>query len=313
LCAKSDVLVIGGCGFIGWNLVEYLASRKDQVAVLDSRKLPNISPEVTLIEGSPLDLPPLQESVKGKELIFHISGSRGVKASQVDPIDDARDNILGTLNVLETVRKYNDSCRILLVSSSAVYGESLMPNVKESDPVAPINPYGASKASAEVYGEMYSRIYGMKIVRIRQFNTYGSFRSHSKDIISVMIRNVLSNRPPSIDGTGEQVRDFTHIKDVVRIMNLAINETRAYGKVLNVGRGEGIRIIDLASLIIQIFDPLGNLSPVFSRESSGGHGNVSNNSLLIQLLNTAPEIDISTGLRMIHKEMSQSRPSSNQE
>ncbi len=298
----SDDLVIGGSGFIGWRLSTFLASKGHKVCVFSRTGIPEPRRNVQHERGDILISRDVKLAVVNKSRIFHLASPKNLDANTTDPSIDAGVIVIGTINVLEAVRKYNDKAEILYVSSSAVYGQPKNRFVNESTQPKPINPYGAAKLAAETYCEYYSRTYGLKLVRLRPFNTYGSLRS--KDLISATIRQIVRGRPPVIAGDGKQVRDFTYVEDLVRIMDKAVSTPQAEGRVFNVGLGKGVSVLDATKLVSVVFGEGRNIQPVFSGRPSGGRGNVCNIRALRKTVGLVPKTTLKEGLTKMREELS---------
>jgi len=294
------VLVTGGSGFIGTRLIESLVSKGARVTSL-SRNPREASGKVVYAKGRISDPLILETLVKDKDAIFHLAANADIGKSVESARYDAETNVLGTLNLLECTRKNNRNAPILLISSSAVYGESINQIVKETDPVQPINPYGASKASSEIYAEMYVRKYGMKIVILRPFHAYGSLTRN--DFVANTINKVVNGKSPEIHGTGNQIRDFTYVKDIVDIMELAICNPKTFGRVLNCGTGTGVKIVDSVKMVIEIFGEGRQLQPIYREPDSAGRGNICDPTLLKELVGRIPETDLRSGLLKMKSEL----------
>jgi UDP-glucose 4-epimerase len=292
----AEVLVTGGSGFIGTYLCELLAEESVKVFNLDSRA-PILTETAIHVNGNTTDSDNLRDLVKTKSAIFHLAGHANIKESIDDPIKDAILNINGTLEVLEAIRKYSDDTNLLLVSTSAVYGETRPRMKSESSPVNPINPYAASKAAAEIYANMYYRKYGLKVVVVRLFNTYGAFELRGRDVVTQFVKSVLEGKPPQVAGDGAQIRDLTYVRDTVTAMRTLVTTAAAFGKVFNIGTGHGVKVSRLAELVIEIFGNDRRMKPNFNLVSDpGSPGNICNTELLQSTIGAAPTTTIRRGL-----------------
>lgn len=291
-----DVLVTGGSGFIGSRLCTLLAGHSARVCNIDPRRPDSRVGSYVMAEGTDREV--LKDHIESKSAIFHLAGRADVKASFENPINYALANVNGTINLLETARKWNDNAPILLVSTSSVYGETAKHLKKETDSLLPLTPYSASKVAAEVYAGMYARKYGLKIVVVRLFNTYGSIRENRGDVVSQFINAVIRRKPPTVFGSGNQVRDLTYVDDVVKMMEILLASKDAHGKILNLGTGRGTSMKRLAQLVIEIFGEQKGMTPRFQLDADGGpSGNVSDNTLLMQTVGLVPETTIRVGLQ----------------
>jgi UDP-glucose 4-epimerase len=295
----GEDLVTGGSGFIGRALCQLLSLQGRRITIFDRSRSSISIHTLQHLKGDIASFSDIAEAVKHKSRIFHLAGIRN-REDTTCPGIDVSVNTIGTINTLEALRRYNDDAEFLFVSSSAVYGEPENILIDERTEPKPITLYGASKLAAEIHCDMYARKYGMKIVRIRPFNTYGTF--HGSDLIPATIRRVIRGVPPLINGDGKQVRDFTYVGDLVRIMNLVISEPKAYGKVINVGHGKRITVLKAVELISTVFGQGKVLPPTFTGRSGGARGNICDTTLLGSMIGIVPATSIQTGLRTMKKE-----------
>jgi UDP-glucose 4-epimerase len=259
------VLVTGGAGFIGSNLVEVLAE-KNKVFVYDdlsTGRLSNLDElDAELIVGSMLDLDLLQRSCKGMDHIFHLGALPSVPRSIDDPLGSNQANLDGTLNVLVAARDCQVS-RLVYASSSSVYGDTPTLPKQEDMPPNPQSPYAVSKLAAEYYCRVFHRVYHLPTVSLRFFNVFGprqNPKSQYAAVIPKFIAQAQEGKKLTITGDGLQTRDFTFVLDVVQALLRAAVTDRADGQALNIARGERITLNQLAS------DILGH----FGRELQGG-------------------------------------------
>ena len=256
----KSVLVTGADGFMGSHLSESLLSLGADLSILirpssdvNGYKIRNLLPladDVKIIVGD-VGSPDVITNVERcrPDVVFHLAALAYVNYSFDHPNEVTRVNLNGTLNVLEACRKIEVE-RVVVTSSSEVYGPALMPAIDESHPLNPTSPYAASKAAADRYAYSYWRTYSLPISIIRPFNTYGP--RHTYDVIPKFIDMVLRGVPPTIYGSGEQSRDFTYVSDMVEaFLHMGSNES-AVGEVVNFGTGNDVTIKDLASEIIRI-------------------------------------------------------------
>ena len=253
-------LVTGGAGFIGSHLVEALVARGLRVRVLDDfstgrrENLEAAAGAVELIEGDIRDSSLVAEAMDGAEYVFHQAAVPSVVRSVREPRLSHSVAVDGTLNVLEAARLSRPR-RVLYASSSSAYGDTpTLPKVESMTP-QPLSPYAAAKLSAEYYCAVYARVFGVPAVALRYFNVFGPRQDPASPytgVISVFIRELLQGRAPSIDGDGEQTRDFTYVSDAVAANLLAAEREAAVGEVLNVARGQRTSINRLLGLLCEI-------------------------------------------------------------
>lgn len=255
---NKSVLVTGGAGFIGSNLVNRLVKLKATVTVLDNLFTGDIKnihsiKYINFVTGSVTDRKLVKELVKGVDLIFHLA-ARNMIVSTKDPYDDLQVNVFGTFNILEAARKYKVE-RVVYTSSSSVYGNSRYLPINEDDPLNILNPYAASKLSGENYCMAFYETFGVPVTILRYSNVYGYNQSPKNGYCGVMSKffnNVTKGKPPEIHGDGEQTRDFTFVEDVVDATLLAAVSPKTEGEVFNVGTGKETSINELARAIIHL-------------------------------------------------------------
>ncbi|MDP3996938.1 MAG: NAD-dependent epimerase/dehydratase family protein [Candidatus Andersenbacteria bacterium] len=253
------VLITGGAGFIGAYVAKALAERGDDVVIVDNfsdlvygadlkrRRLAElVGKGARLIEGSILDAAVLDEAMKnGVDVVLHLAAHANPKTSLDNSFEYTRVNVDGTLSVLEATRRHGVN-RVVLAGSSSVYNDEQVPFKEDSYPLKPKSPYGASKAAAEVYCQMWHELYGTKITVLRFFSVYGPW---GRPDMAPMIfaERILKGEVLEVN-VDERQRDLTYIDDVVPAV-LAALDTELDFEVLNIGRGEPVVIRELVSLL----------------------------------------------------------------
>jgi UDP-glucose 4-epimerase len=255
---EKSIIVTGGAGFIGSNLVKNLADANHVIVIDDfsTGRINNIqnlitSKKIEFINGSITDLELLQRAFKNIDYVFHEAAIPSVPRSIKDPVKTNTVNAQGTLNVLIAARD-NQVKKVIYASSSSVYGDTPTLPKKEGMTPNPLSPYAVSKLTAEYFCEIFTRIYTLPTVSLRYFNVYGPWQDPSSEYAAVVpkfITSVLNDRSPIIYGDGEQTRDFTFIDDVVTANILAAESTST--GIFNIAGGKRISIKNLAQLIIQ--------------------------------------------------------------
>jgi len=248
------VLVTGGAGFIGSNIVKRLLELDKAPIVLDdlsSGYKENLLPEVKFIKGDVRDRETVGKAMTGCGVVFHLAASVGNKRSIDDPLTDAGINMIGTLHVLEAARKHGIQ-RVVFSSSAGIFGELKTLPIAENHPLDPDSPYGASKLAAEKMCLVYNKLYGMRNVCLRYFNVYGVNQRYDAygNVIPIFANRILKDEPLTIYGDGEQTRDFVNVSDVVAANILAAQSQSACG-VFNIGSGTRVTINELARLILE--------------------------------------------------------------
>ncbi|MCX6111682.1 MAG: NAD-dependent epimerase/dehydratase family protein [Proteobacteria bacterium] len=253
------VLVTGGAGFIGSNIVKLLHQRSYEVIVFDNlssgykENLDECS-NIKLVVGDIRDNEKLNFATKDCRIVFHLAANVGNVRSLQNPIEDSEINILGTLNVLESAR-LNGVKKIVYSSSAAIFGEPQYQPIDEKHPEEPDSPYGVSKLSGEKHCLCYSRIYNINVVCLRYFNVYGINQRYDTygNVIPIFATLLLQNRPITIYGDGEQTRDFVNVKDVATANIMAAEKEGLSGK-FNIGSGVSITIKSLVLMMRDIIN-----------------------------------------------------------
>ena len=251
------VLVTGGAGFIGSNLVHALLEHGDTVRVLDNfatgnrANLDGLEDDVEVIEGELRSYERVHNAVRGVEVVFHQGALPSVPRSVQDPLTTSAVTIEGTLNVLLAARD-EDVRRVVFASSSSVYGNSgTLPRTETQQP-DPISPYAVAKLAAERYCVSFSRVYGLETVALRYFNVFGPRQNPHSQYAAVMplfFSAIQDGRPVPIHGDGSQSSDFTYVANVVEANILAAAASDAAGTVLNVATGRQTSVNELADAI----------------------------------------------------------------
>jgi UDP-glucose 4-epimerase len=225
-------LVTGGAGFIGSNLVHRLARDGHAVRVLDDFSTGGRSNLAGLPEGDLRDPRDVARAVKGAEIVLHQGAVPSVPRSIKDPATTTEVNVLGSVHLLEAARRAGTVKRVVLASSSSVYGDSpTLPKV-ESMPLLPLSPYAASKAAMEGYARAFSASHGLEVTILRYFNVFGP-RQDPKGAYAAVIPRffeaLAAGERPVVYGDGNQTRDFTYVDNVVEANLRAATIPRAAG------------------------------------------------------------------------------------
>jgi len=306
------VLVTGGAGFIGGHIAEQLAADGHEVTVLDKLvpyydlglKQRNVEAGrraaeeggggYRLVEGSVTDEQLVDDLVAEARVVYHQAAQAGVRRSVEEPRTVNHYNVDGTVEVLEAARTH-DTDRVVVASSSSVYGDSETLPYEESDPTRPVSPYGVSKLATEQYTRVYNEVYGLSTVSLRYFTVYGP-RMRPNMAVTNFVSRCLHGEPPVVYGTGEQTRDLTYVTDVRDVNAQLLTDDSADGEILNVGSTDNIDIRSLAELVRDEIDP--ELDIVYDDPRAGDtdhtHADVSKAA---GLLGYEPTVDIRTGVR----------------
>ena len=255
---NRKVLVTGGAGFVGSNLVDQLVEEGAEVTVLDdlftghTENITHID-HVNFIEGSVTDDDLINRLVKKSELIFNLA-VRNIIVSTKNPRLDFEVNTGGMFNILLAAKEFCPE-RVIYTSSASVYGNSRYLPINEDDGMSILNPYAASKLSGENFCESFHETFRVPVSIVRYSNVYGVKQSPKNPycgVVSKFFESVMNGEAPLIHGDGEQTRDFTYVADAVEATLLAAIHPKAEGGVFNVGSGKETSINELVNLIIDI-------------------------------------------------------------
>jgi UDP-glucose 4-epimerase len=297
-------LVTGGGGFIGSNLVRALLERGDRVRVLDNfstgsrANLAGLDAEV--IEGELRSYERVHNAVRGAEIVFHLGALGSVPRSVQDPLTSSAVNVEGTLNVLLAARDEGVR-RVVFSSSSSVYGTRRDLPVTEETPPDPLSPYGVAKLAAERYCVSFARVYeSFETVVLRYFNVFGPRQSpHSQyaAVVPLFVTAIGNGEPVTVEGDGEQSRDFTYVANVVDATIRAADASGASGRIFNVSAGSPATVNTLADTVGRIVG-----KPVDRRFAPARTGDIRDSWADIAAARDAlgyePRIDLETGLRL---------------
>jgi UDP-glucose 4-epimerase len=295
---NKKVLVTGGAGFIGSNIVRHLVENGNSVTVLDnfmSGYHSNLEPfsSVHIIKGDVRDKIAVEEAMQGVEVVFHLAASVGNKRSIDYPIIDAEINVLGTLQVLEAARK--EGVRKIVASSSAgIFGELKTMPIKEDHPVEPDSPYGCTKLCEEKLCLAYAKLYAIEAVCLRYFNVYGPNQRYDAygNVIPIFVFRMLRNEKLQVYGDGEQTRDFVHVNDIVQA-NIKAADSIGVNGAFNIASGKNVTINKLVEIITK-----GNKTKVEYGPKRPGdvRHSLADLSLAYQKINYNPTVDLEKGI-----------------
>lgn len=251
-----NVLVTGAAGFIGSHLVEELMGLGARITAFiryTSRAslgfLSSLKSDLHIIAGDLTEFESVYRAMKDQEYVFHLGALIGVPYSFVHPREVVQVNTIGALNVLTAARETNPR-RIVLTSTSEVYGTARHIPIDEDHPLQAQSPYAASKIAADKLGEAFYRSYGLPVAIARPFNTFGP-RQSLRAVIPTIIAQALRGGPIALGATSP-TRDFTFVKDTVRGLLRCAEVDRAVGEIVNLGTGREISIGDLAKRIASL-------------------------------------------------------------
>jgi len=297
------VVVTGGGGFIGSNLVRALLERGDEVRVLDNFSTGNRANlddlDVEIIEGELRSYERVHNAVRKTEVVYHLGALGSVPRSVQDPLTSSAVNVEGTLNVLLAARDEGVR-RVVFSSSTSVYGSSRQLPTTEDTPPDPISPYGVAKLAAERYCVSFSRVYeSFESVVLRYFNVFGPRQSPLSQyaaVVPLFVTAIDAGKPVQIHGDGEQSRDFTYVGNVIDATIRAGEKEGANGEIFNIAAGSPASVNRLADTIGSILG-----KPVEKEHLPSRAGDIRDSwadlSKAERILGYRPAIGLEDGLR----------------
>lgn len=295
--APSPILVTGGAGFIGANLVRLLLRQGYQVTVLDNlstgRREYLEGLPLRFVQGDILDAGLVSRLAREHEAIIHLAAQTGVPASLADPRRDCEVNVLGTLNLLEALRAKGRG-RFIFASSNAPLGRQAPPATEDKAPL-PISPYGASKLAGEAYCLAYHGAWGLGTVALRFGNVYGPFSAHKESVVARFCKDLLNKGTLTIDGDGRQTRDFIYVDDLCRAILLAL-ASHVGGEVFQIATGVETTILELADAVRRAAGLLATLKHGPPRQGDI-YQNYSAIAKARAVLGWEPQVSLADGLR----------------
>lgn len=256
---NARVLVTGGAGFVGSNLVKRLLREGARVTVLDdlfTGRLENLPASgFEFVQGSVCDAAIVEKLVGEADVVFH-AAARNIVVSTRNPREDFETNIGGTLNVLLAAKATQGRVkRVLYTSSTSVYGNPRYLPINEDDHLSLLTPYAVSKLGGENYCMAFYESYGVPTAAVRYSNVYGPGQDPANPycgVVAKFIECLFAGQAPVIHGDGNQTRDFTYVDDAVEATVVAAQADRALGEVFNVGTGVETRVNELAAVLTRI-------------------------------------------------------------
>jgi UDP-glucose 4-epimerase len=243
------VLVTGGAGFVGANLVRLLTTGGRGVRVLDDfrtgREEYLADLDVEVVRGEIGDTALVTELARDVDEIVHLAAAGSVVDSVTDPVANFEANVRGTFSVLNAARAAGIGRLVFSSTGGALIGNA-DPPVNERSLPRPISPYGAGKLAAEAYCHAFAKSYGMTTVALRFANVYGPYSGHKKGAITVFLRALHEGRPLQIFGDGNASRDFMYVDDICRGIELALSRDLAPGTVAHLATGVETSVLQLA-------------------------------------------------------------------
>ncbi len=243
------ILVTGGAGFLGTHLCRALKTAGHKVRVMDF----NTNPEFETVVGDVRDTALLGKALDGVEAVFHLASHIEAGESVTSPYKYADNNILGTIVLMEEMRK-KDIKQFIFSSSAAVYGEPIRVPIFEDDRTMPINPYGMTKLAMEGLASSYSSSFGFTCVALRYFNLYGPGENHDPETHAIprFIRQIEDGEEVTVWGSGEHKRDYVYVSDIVEAHIKALGLERGKYHYLNLSGKNATSTLELITKLGEI-------------------------------------------------------------
>jgi UDP-glucose 4-epimerase len=308
---KTNILITGGCGFIGLNFIKFILNKtKWQVRIIDnlfSGKKEDLSRfdnnRLSFIKGDIRDDKIVKKNTEKCDYVVNLAAQVGVIESIKDPLFDMDVNVHGILNLLESCKE-NNVRRFVQASSAAPLGEQEMPLSEKKVP-APLSPYGASKLAGEGYCSAFSESYDLETVVLRFSNVYGPYCNHKNSVIPLFIKQILNDEILTIYGNGKQTRDFVYVEDICRGIYLSlISKLENNYNIFQLGTGEETSVNKIINLLKELF-PNKDISTKYAPKRKGEIlRNYSDITKAEKLLGYNPKISILEGLKETAKFLS---------
>jgi UDP-glucose 4-epimerase len=269
-------LITGGAGFIGSNMARFLLERGEKVRILDNfetgkqENLTEINDRIELIEGDIRNMGAVRRAVSGVDVIYHLAALGSVPRSVKDPATSHNVNVDGIVNMLLAGRDAKVK-RFVFSSSSSVYGQSKVLPQHEGLPLAPISPYGATKAVGEIYCRTFYETYGLQTISLRYYNVFGPRQDPTSQYaaaIPLFVSALLRDKSPTIFDDGEQSRGFTYIENVMEANWLAANVKKTHGEAINISTKNAVTVNTVVNTIRKLLGKE-NIKPIYAPPRPG--------------------------------------------
>ncbi len=299
-------LVTGGAGFIGSNMVRFLLEKGQKVRVLDNfetgkhENLTEVADRIEIVEGDIRDKGTVAKAVKGADVVYHLAALGSVPRSMKDPATSHDVNVNGTFNVLMAARDEKVR-KIVFSSSSSVYGQCKVLPQHEGLPLAPISPYGATKAIGEIYFRAFYETYGVQSVCLRYYNVFGPRQDPTSQYaaaIPLFVSALLRDKSPTIFDDGEQSRGFTYINNVMQANWLAANTKETHGEAINISTKNAVTVNTVVNTIRKLLNKE-NIKPVYVPPRPGDiKHSLADVSLAKKIIGYEPFVNFEEGITM---------------
>lgn len=291
------VVVTGGAGFIGSHINKVLLDAGHQVKVIDNLSRAtkeNLDKRAEFVQMD-ISSPELYKELVGFDAVIHLANYIIVPESVENPVEYAENNVVGTVKLLESMRKAAVR-KIIFSSSATVYGDGAALPLKEDSPLGvQTNQYGASKVAMEAFISVYNKLYNFDVIHLRYFNPFGPFEDHKPETHAIpnFIRATLKKEPIPLYWNGEQVRDFIYVEDLASA-HVAVLETKGL-EIFNVGTETGTKVKDVVETIFEIVGYKVEIKDLGQR-TGDAHATYASSQKLIQKTAWRPKISLRDGL-----------------
>ena len=297
------VLITGGCGFVGTNLVRYLLGKGCTIRVFDNLTTGNKEYldglAIEMVTGDIRDREIVGKAVESMDAVVHLAAHTSVIESLHNPEEAWEINVTGTFNVIDACRK-KGAMRFVFASSNAVAGEQTPP-IDETKIPQPISPYGASKLTGEALCSAYYQSFDIGTVALRFANLYGPYSKHKTSVIAKFMQLAREGMSFTIYGDGNQTRDFIHVDDVCQAIYLSLTTQQCLGEVFQIASGRETTVNELVAIIGEVTGK--EIHTDYQPERKGEiRRNYSDISKARQLLGFEPAIELRDGLQALHAE-----------
>ncbi len=299
---QSRCLVLGGCGFMGCNLVEKLLTRGYKVRVFDTAtasrvNLVGLESEIEFVTGNFLNEAEVDKAVQNMDFVFHLIGTTLPASSNKDPAFDVETNVIASIKLMQISKRHGVQKLIFASSGGTVYGQVKTTPIREDHPTEPICSYGITKLAIEKYLHLFHRLHGLDYAVLRIANPYGRHQKLTAEqgIVGVFLSRIKDKKPITIWGDGSVTRDYICVEDVSNAFVAAITQDSPH-RIFNVGTGVGTTIRDMLAKMERVTGIRPQVEYVAGR-SVDVSVNVLDPGRAQQCLNWRPEVACEEGLR----------------